>query len=566
MKQHLLHLAMATALAVGSAADASAVAFSPFGIKAQNDPSNPFRFMQTAERRNTITMEAINNVLGLKDVTNLTPDITLTAPYSGEDQMQTCSVIYGPNEESWFYTMVPLYDELPGSNEYWKNVSYTGVEFTLYNEKAEVLGSFIGNIPLIEGALKCQSIQVNLSATQKFYNFDNYYEVTLAANYNPKQGYGAKQVSYGFSCNNKKEAQDPICAIPGMPGYVINTGTSTAENFVMLWMDFSTWPTDDDYTRYSVYTRAGYDTNGPTKMEDFPINELLGDNTGDSPLQMTANGNKLYLATALYENPFYGEDEGSQDGNNYIITLFEQSGSSFKEIKKTVIPVPAREEGFLVSSVTLGHFRGTRDITFEFGDGKLPCYVLYFSQTDVQNNNICHYAIYDTDGNELKRFGENNLGVSQLSNLTGHEEQYAFLEEVEDGEGNKTAVLQMLNWPSLTKGAALPVSFYDYETGETFNLSNNLDRCVGKGGYFYVCSSANGITDDKHTVHRIAYFDGNGELDHIDNLTFSSDITKVLPWIDASIMDPYLFNSDKNSEYLVWLERKSTENPAATVK
>ena len=202
---------MATALAIGSAADASAIAFDPSGYQARNDKSNPFRFMPTAERLNTITQQKINNTLGIKSVQDLDPDIILSAPYSSEDQMRTCGVVYGPHEENWFYTMVPLYDELPGSNEYWKNVSFTGVIFTLYNEKAEKIGSFTGNVPLIEGALKCQSVQVDLSVTQKFYNLDDKYEITIAANYNPLKGAGAKQVTYSYSLNNKEEAQDPIC-------------------------------------------------------------------------------------------------------------------------------------------------------------------------------------------------------------------------------------------------------------------------------------------------------------------------------------------------------------------
>lgn len=554
---------MATALAIGSADAQAAVVFTPSGNQAQNNKENPFRFMPTAGRLNTITLQNMHN-LDPKAMTNLEPDITLTAPYAGDDQMQTCSIMYGPNEENWFYTMVPLYDELEGSNEYWKDISYNGVEFTLYNEKAEKIGSCVGKFPLIEGAKKCQSMQVSLSATQKFYNFDDYYEITIAANYNPLKDFGAKQVSYTFSLNNSTEPQDPICAIPGMPGYVINVGTPTAESFIMMYMDYSTWPDDDRLTRYTVYTKAGYGTNGPTKMQDFPIDELTGDNTGESPMQMTSNGNKLYIATALYEKPFFGEgeDEGSQNGNNYIITLLEQSGSTFKEVKKTVIPVPDRNEGFITSSVTLGKFRGSNDITFDFGDGKLPCYVLKFSQTDVQENEQCYYAIYDSDGKEIKRFAENSRGVMQLSNLTGHEEQYAFLMKNKDGND----VLQMIDWPSLKLGTELPVSFYDYDSGETFNLSNNLDRCLGKGGYYYIASSANGSTDDKNTIHRIAYFNGKGEVDHIDALTFKADVTKVLPCIDASIMDPYLFNSDKNFEYLAWLERKSPENANASVK
>lgn len=552
---------MATALAIGSAADASAVAFNPSGYQARNDKSNPFRFMPSAERLNTLSQQKIDNLLGLKSTFEMEPDITLTAPYAAADQMSTCNVIYGPNEEHWFYTMVPLYDELPGSNEYWKNVSYNGAIFTLYNEKAEKIGSFTGKIPLIEGALKCQSIQVDLSVTKKFYNLDDNYEITLAANYNPKIGYGAKQVSYTFSLNNKTEAQDAICVIPGMPAFEANVGTSAAENFIMMYMDLSTWPGEKQQARYSVYTKAGYDTNGPQEIQDFPVLSTTGDEV--VPMQMTANGNKLYAAAAVYEKPLFSgsSDEGSQNGNNYIITLYQQQGSSFKEIKKTTIPVPDRMEGFVTSEVSLGSFRGTGDINFDFGDGVLPCYVLRFFQTDATNNVDSYYAVYDTDGKELTRFGEKNLGVSQLSNLTGHEEQYAFLTTDENGNG----IIQMMDWPSLKLGAKLPISIYDYDSGETFNLSSNLDRCLGKGGFYYVCSSANGITNDKNTIHRIAYFDGNGELDHIDNLVFKADVKKVMPWIDASIMDPYLFHSDKNFEYLAWLQRTSPEDPAAAV-
>lgn len=552
---------MATALAIGTAATSTAGVFSPTGYNAQNDKNNPFRFMPTKERRNTITQQKLNNKLGIKSVTQLEPETTLKAPYTPEDQMFSVRYIYGPNEEQWAYTMEPLYELLPGSNEYWQDRSYNGLIFTLYNEKGEKMGSFTGNIPLIEGAKRCYSLQVDLSVTKTFFNFDEYYEVTIGATYNPTVGYGAKQVSYTFSINDKAGAQDPLYTIPGVPGYEINIGTATSENFVMMYMDYSTWPDDSKAINYTIYTRAGYGTNGPTKVQDFPILSVSGDEA--VPMQMAANGTKLYAASAVYEKPFYGseDDETTQSGNNYIITLFEQQQGTFKEVKKTIIPVPDCMEGYVSSEVSLGTFRGTGDITFDFGDGKFPCYVLEFSQSASTGDEYTYYAIYDTDGKELKRFGENSSGFMQLSDIDGYEEQFAFLTE-KDG----ASVLQMMNWPSLTLGTALPISFYDFESGQTFNLSSNLDRCPGKGGYYYVSSGANGSTSDINTVHRIAYFDGNGNMDHIDALTFKADVTKVIPYIDASVMDPYLFNSDKNFEYLAWLERKSTENPDAAVK
>lgn len=549
---------MATALAIGTAATSTAGVFSPFGNQAQNDKNNPFRFMPTKERRNTITPEKLNKQLGLKSVTQLEPDKTLTATYCKEDQMRTAFYIYGPNEEEWFYTMETYYDALPGSNDYFIDKSYTGMFFTLYNEKGEKIGSFKGKLPpLIEGAKRCYNMQVGLSVTQHFYNFDDNYEVTIGCNYNPIVGYGQKQVTYAFSVNNQDEDQDPICAIPGLPGYEINTGTATSENFVMMFMDFCDWPDSSGITTYTVYTRASYGTKGPTKVEDFPVVSVSGAEA--VPMQMAANGTKLYAASAIYEKPLYGseDDETTQNGNNYVITLYEQERGKFNEVKQTKIPVPDVMEGYVSSEVSLGTFRGTGDITFEFGDGTLPCYILQFTQSGSTGNEYTYYAVYDTDGKELKRFGENSNGFMQLSNIDGCEEQYAFLAE-KDG----TTVLQMMNWPSLTLGAALPISFYDYDSGETFNLSSNLDRCPGKGGYYYVSSSANGVTNDKNTIHRIAYFDGNGNFDHIDALTFKSDVTKVEPLIDASVLDPYLFNSDKNFEYLVWMQRKAPANPA----
>lgn len=548
---------MATALAIGTAATSTAGVFSPFGNQAQNDKNNPFRFMPTKERRNTITPEKLNNQLGLRSVTQLEPDKTLTAPYCLEDQMRTAFYIYGPNEEEWFYTMETYYDALPGSNDYFIDKSYNGMLFTLYNEKGEKMGSFKGNVPLIEGAKRCYSMQVDLSVTKNFYNFDDYYEVAIGCNYNPIEGEGAKQFTYVYSLNNKTEAQDPLYTIPGLPGFEVNIGTATSENFVMMFMDKSTWPDDPQTTTYTVYTRWSYGSNGPTKVEDFPILSVNGEEA--VPMQMTTKGTTLYAASAVYEKPFFEneEDETTQNGNNYVITLYEQQQGKFKEVKKTTIPVPDVMEGYVSSEVSLGTFRGTDDITFEFGDGTLPCYILQFIQTGSTGDEYTYYAVYDTEGKELERFGENSNGFMQLSNIDGCEEQYAFLAE-KDG----TTVLQMMNWPSLTLGAALPISFYDPDSGEVFNLSSNLDRCPGKGGYYYVSSSANGVTNDKNTIHRIAYFDGNGNFDHTDVLTFKADVTKVEPFIDASVLDPYLFNSDKNFEYLVWMQRKAPANPA----
>ncbi|MDE6528979.1 MAG: T9SS type A sorting domain-containing protein, partial [Muribaculaceae bacterium] len=94
-------------------------------------------------------------------------------------------------------------------------------------------------------------------------------------------------------------------------------------------------------------------------------------------------------------------------------------------------------------------------------------------------------------------------------------------------------------------------TLFEYE-GNIYQLSSVPDRVPGDGGMLYVANASLTMGDAEEAFACIAYFKPNGELHHVDELRLPDNTAKAYAFIQADVLDPYLYNTDSNYEYLLW--------------
>jgi hypothetical protein len=97
-------------------------------------------------------------------------------------------------------------------------------------------------------------------------------------------------------------------------------------------------------------------------------------------------------------------------------------------------------------------------------------------------------------------------------------------------------------------------------------LSSSIDR-YGKGtSYQYAVALLQGeVAQDGSAQHKIAWFNTDGSFDHYDVLNLGKGVENAMFNISTEALNPHLFNSDDEREYMVLLS-KTRENSDAKDK
>ena len=103
-----------------------------------------------------------------------------------------------PDGRVWFAN-VNLVKEVIQESQYYTEYTITGVEIDIYDEEYKKVGHIKDDIALPEGFEQCTAVSLGSSATKKFFNSDDSFEVMLMANYKPAGGYGADSFTTVYS-------------------------------------------------------------------------------------------------------------------------------------------------------------------------------------------------------------------------------------------------------------------------------------------------------------------------------------------------------------------------------
>lgn len=455
----------------------------------------------------------------------------------------------GPDGTTWTYTI-----DVTTSGRF-----YTSAAVSVYDAQQQKIGGFSTQFDaahLPENVTGINSVQVNPLITQKFFNMDASYELMLyihatTADYT---GYTYNEV---YSLTNSVD-NEPIIRIPGNQVMAQNTAADAwSENYTMVFYRDSTSTDGNYYNCFDIYEWAQYG-NGQkaTCVHTFAVPYRYIESSGGNffPIilsQRLVQGTynmqpKPVYALAQYEKPFFTEesryDETPQPtpDNNLVITLIDHQ---FDTISTTLIPCPTTE-GYLYTFPYIGGLRYEED--FYYND-TVPTFIVTFDYYETASDDfLSSYYVYNVEGERINTIAELTSDNLWLSDVRGQESQFCFLYTSDE---NNTA-FKFVNFPSCEEVLTIPTTLGSDQ------LSANLDRYPVGDSYQYAVSLSHGSSDDEgNTYHTIAWVNLKGEIDHYDRLNLGQDISLANPYINATALNPYLFNTDADREYMVLVKR-----------
>ena len=491
----------------------------------------------------------------------------------------------GPDGKTWFYTS--KYDvettTLPGGMATTNIIR--GFSFTVYDSEFKEIGTITDKVTLAEGEVRTASVQLMSTVTRKFFNFDNKYELGVSI-INNTADYTLNISTKIYSIGGKKDTDGHDLCIQTIPGQlveVINAGKSAyEEQYLMTFLEERRPdPNDfapDDYLEFlkaytnvlSTYKFASYAGGGQAeKIQEvsIPLLNMPGDTMASPCMFMKKDGDKIVATYVSYEKPFLNDptgtssDEGVTPDNNLqidVYTLENAYASKFELAGRYKIATTQYAEN-IYSYYSLGDLLYDGDIDFSLSGDGTPTF--FVTRADFVLNGSEDYTYYfyryDSEGRRTDVIGEGLTGFITMSDVKGMEPQKVFL----SGATEEDIVFNFVNIHSGNVAMMLPLSY------EGNKLTATIDRVAdGRGACNYAVKLATPEYDKATGSHLelVAWIDSDGQLLRTDRVNVGKDLAIAQLNIVQYALDPYLFDTDDNMEYMVLAKRYTGSTDSST--
>lgn len=555
--------ALCIAVAGGDTVSANAVNRTPFAGDAV-----PFRYAKKAKATGRIPMTFGKTLPGTRQN---------AADRDADHQIPGGDNVYfldAPDGSTWFAT---------GENKTKTvvldpNTSITeqqiiGYTYTIYDSNFQEIGTITDNIDFLEDETRCANVQLDVTVTQKFFNYNENYEVMVSVFMNHAD-YSMSYRTYAYSIGGEKDDEGNDVALQTIDGYVvdaINMG-DYSEKFYISFLTQEAPESPEDYPNYIDYLAEHYSVvttykpasySAPASVIDqWKLQQLRapGD-TMDAPFFMLSSHNgKLTIICSEYEKSFYvdptgfSQDESATPDNHLIVTVREMVSAYTATLTETAkLTIPCEQptaEDTLYSFYGIGLLSFTDDVDYtHFGatDNKPVFYITRQDYTTASDERyITSFYVYNSDGQLVKTLAENTFGYMMLSDLAGRERQCMFIYNENETYSFKFVDIysgtEVLDMPSIIDGNNITVS--------------QFDRAAYGDSYCYVSQLAYDDTDEAgNNICRLAWINTEGKIDHIDRINIGKDVAMAQVNITKNVLTPYLFDTDTEMEYMVLVKR-----------
>ena len=473
------------------------------------------------------------------------PDV-VAAKFAAADsqipQVDNYGFLNAPDGSTWTYTasFVKQYG------------LYKQVTLSVYNADKVLVGTIVDSLQINdENVTGINQAEINPLVTQKFFNNDNQYEVMLFLHGQTKN-YEGKFFNHVFSINDGDTVTEPVTVVEGRQVYAQNIGEYN-ENYVMVFARDSAKSTSNytlcfDVRRKAVYGDGVHHTFRVPYANTAALNDLQA-------IFMFKNDEQLNYVLQQYEKPYFDqsvsvyEDPVVTPDNSLVITYLNQT---FDTLYTTKVPIVQDANAKLLYTFpSIGSLNGMQDIILNHDGNGTPAYIVTMEKYNLESDgSLSSYYLYDVSGEKKGTIAENVSGKMALSGVVGQEKQWLFLQDVDEGK------FVFVDVPSCKK--VLETSIY-LEDGSIMSL--NLDRVAVGDSYQYVVALLQGdVQEDGTIVQRIAWLDTKGKLQRYDAVNLGKYIEAAQVNIDASVLSPWLFNTDDAREYMVLVKRYNPED------
>lgn len=566
-------LALVLAAATGALAVQAAVPQGQAKAYMERQAANPMRYARQLKSASALDVMAMAQTRGKK-----------IAPSQQIPAVDLYSFLEGPKGELW--TCTYSFDTEEIQHEYYTETRYNGVTVTVYNSNLEPIGQVIDHYPLGEGQTGLAQIMIDPVLTQKFFNFDTSYELAIMVSYNTPD-YSIQNKTYIYSVGAEVDAAGNTPRLAEYDGYIVASVDGAqdkwSEEYYITFLTESGYDMNaDTYEEFvasqkyiaKTYKKASWG-NGPEIIGQVEISvaNLPGDMMS-CPFQLsTVIDGKPTFIVQQYEKWFFnnvigptGDNENPNEGmptedNNLVIDVYTYPRIGTEWVLDHTTKVPCIQKDDVADVVFRYYGIGNLTYTDDYRpDGSLIMSIYKYRLSD-DDNYLQTYALYDKDGNFKTTLAENASSFILMSDVPGQEPQAMFID---------------LNSDKLTQSeAAALLYFVNLESGDKvlemtnvvdrFTLKANVDRVPYGNSYRYAFETNQlEIDEDFNVIENVLWLDAAGNIARVDRINLGERVALAQVYLDQSVLNPYLFDTDDNQEYLWLVKRYKTLTGSAT--
>ena len=451
---------------------------------------------------------------------------------------------------NWYFTQESTYRDSVYS-EYYTAHYYETSTITVYNNSHQQVGQFTVQVPA--GWTHVTGIEPYGPITNKLFDFDaksneilvEFHEAYLGSTRYLTRAYDISTGEIKF----EKEGTGVVFQSAANSWSVYNRLIMTNETDSTYNVDVIAPPTWGQTKAY-VEKSFSFDVDNRINYLQSPCFNCFD-----------VDGTPYYVITR-YDKPFTDTDagDGTQDivqtQDNYVTLCTYDKKFNKVDSLAVSINVP---DGATYRSAAFGLF-GNKDLSkgyYSTGD-KLNYVVELLDYIPALDADLASFAVYDSEHGKLKDICD-KVTSSQwgmLNTIHGKSDQMWFLQTLGTGE-NAAEQLQLVDVPSCNQ-----VTYLSQEI-EGNSISSNFDRyatTTNSYGYQYVIALASAELDEDSCVQApVAWVNPDRTIDHIDRLNLGKSAEYFTPLINSTSLNPYLFNTDDDMEYVYIAKKRRTD-------
>ena len=477
----------------------------------------------------------------------------------------------GPDGSTWFFTTYIDADYIE-HNEYWTEEVIKGFTFTFYDQYFNEVGSVKDKIRIVGDETGCRAVAPDPTISARFFNNDDKIEVMVFFAMNTAR-YVNNYYYNVYSIGGEKDAEGNDVPVKVMKGRCVDAinigGTGDAENFYFTFVDDPVYDASQiekgkevEYLNNMTFDLTTYKKaegeDGPVKVMEKSIymTRVPGDTTDGIYMITKKVGNDLYHIYSQYDNPYFidprggAENEAMTPDNALLIECYKITGDEPVMTSTTLIPVEEyfMEDYLTYSFYSIGSVSWSNDVDMSvYGEPGKPAYIVSrsFVKAATLDDVLSSYDIFDNDGEIVKNLADDVENLSVLGSVNGDplvlfikviDEQYYFQFGTLYGGDVLTTISQFNEGDPIISNCA---------------VVNNAD---GSRNYVFEMATYD-VDNDDNVYLRVAWFDEDGNLDHIDSVNLHKDIQYATVNLTPFVLDPYLYDDDPEMEYAVLVKR-----------
>lgn len=552
--------------AVGASLALPAVAATP-RVDATRQGTALFPFAPQARTEQTASPFGSPSISGLVKDSGTAPRIGALKGLTPNNLPEATIIGYldGPKNENWYYCGDYTYTD----------GQITGFHLDIYDATFKKIGSVRDNIELQENETRVAEVSIGPAVTQKFFNYDNNYEVMVAVATNTTE-YVNNYRTCVYSITSLADEQLSDCkqSIDGYYVSAINTAQDAwSENFFITFMTEEETNTPQigdvinvaDY-RFVTYKKAGY-SGDMVPVLDVRIPQITLAGADAIPFLATQKDGVPYfcvnhLKYSWFLDPYdYTNDTPTPD-NELIAELYAPASSfaSTADLYSTTrFPLGATDEDLYF--LYLGSFSYNGDVDMTRNDDGTPTFIVTRAHSQQGGDSYLYdFEAYDgakkgEDGAAARKYviGTGTEGGYFMSDIAGFDPQVMLLFQNGGSYG-----FQFVNILDGTVEHTIPFGFN--EGSDDYNMNAMVDRIPSGNSYLYTVPQSKGFSDENGDWHSsIVFASPEGDIVKVDDINMGKNVAYANIYPGADSFNPYLFNLDADHEYMVLIKRYNAD-------